>query len=226
MAVTTSASFCLIYYKVVDVFGFLISRAEGIDLIYTELTGMISAYCKVSVMCGVMLALPIIIYEIVMFIRPALLPREKRYLYSLLPGVMLSFAAGVAFGFYVLLPPAMKFLITFGADVALPMITVGNYVSIVTRLLFAIGLCFELPLLCYFLTKIGVVTPDKLAKYRKIAIVVAFILGAIITPTFDPINQSMVALPLIVLYEVGIILSKVAMSSKKATYPEEVGSEV
>ena len=94
------------------------------------------------------------------------------------------------------------------------MIKVGNYVSILTRLVFWIGMCFEIPLVMFFLTKIGVVRAEWLAKYRRFAYVLAFILGAIITPTFDPVNQSLVAVPIVFLYELGILLSKLARRKK------------
>ena len=94
------------------------------------------------------------------------------------------------------------------------MIKIGNYVSILTRLIFWIGVCFEIPLVMFFLTKIGVVKPEWLAKYRRWAYVAAFILGAIITPTFDPVNQSLVAVPIIFLYELGILLSKLAQRKR------------
>lgn len=206
LGVTTVASFFFAKY----VFYVLEAVAEGIDLIYIEMTEMISTYFHVCFTCGLALALPFIIYQLVMFLRPALGPTERKYLTFLLPGVVFSFAAGVAFGYFVLVPPAAKFLITFGSDIATPQIRVGNYVSLMVKLLFAIGLCFETPLLIFLLSKLHIVTPEKLSKYRKFAVLGAFILAAIITPTFDPINQTIVAVPLIILYEIGILLAKLA----------------
>ena len=206
LGVTTVASFFFAKY----IFYILEAVAEGIDLIYIEMTEMISTYFHVSFACGLALALPFLIYQLVMFLRPALSATERKYLTFLLPGVVLSFAAGVVFGYFVLVPPAAKFLITFGSDIATPQIRVGNYVSLMVRLLFAIGLCFETPLLIFFLAKLHIVTPEKLSKYRKFAVLGAFILAAIITPTFDPINQTIVSVPLIVLYEIGILLAKLA----------------
>lgn len=221
VVITTVASFCFTNY----IFKLLASRAEGIQLIYIELTEMLGTYCMVAITSGIVLALPYLLYQLVMFIRPALTAKERKYLYILLPSVFLSFAAGVAFGYFVLIPPAAKFLITFGNDIAMPQIRIGNFVSVMVKLLFAIGLVFETPLLILFLSKVGVVTPESLSKYRKWAIIGAFVIGAVITPTFDPINQSIVAIPLIVLYEVGILLAritrrrkKVASSAKEATH--------
>jgi sec-independent protein translocase protein TatC len=172
---------------------------------------MVGLYMKLCLYSGLVLAMPFLIYQLVMFVRPALTSQEKRYLYMLMPGVLLFFFGGAVFTYFVFLPPALRFLLDFplleGPE---PYISIGNYISVITKLLLVMGLVFELPLVIYFLTKIGVVTPQWLSKYRKFAIVGAFIIAAIVTPTFDPINQSIVAIPIILLYEIGILLSKVA----------------
>ena len=168
-------------------------------------------------MTGVVVALPILLAQVVLFVAPGLTPREKRYLYGFLPGVLLSFAAGAAFGYYVLIPPAINFLVNFGGDIAEPTIRVGNYVNLVVMLLFWMGVVFETPVIMFLLAKLRVVSSSGFAKWRRHWIVVAFVLGALITPTFDPINQTLVAGPLIVLYEAGIWLSKLAGKKKEAT---------
>ena len=213
IAVLVTTAISAVFAK--HIFRILESRAENINLIYIEMTEMLGTYFRVAFISGIVLAFPFLVYQLVMFIRPGLTTTERRYLYVLLPSVMLAFAAGVAFGYFVLFPPMARFLISFGSDIAAPQIRVGNYVSLIVRLLFALGLCFQTPLLAFFLAKIGIVTPQMLAKYRKFAVVGAFILGAIITPTFDPINQSIVAFPLIFLYELGILLAKLARRKKK-----------
>lgn len=201
----------LIANKIFDV---LMYPVPGLQLVYTEITEMLGTYIKVTLYAAVVLTLPFIIYQMVMFIRPALTKRERNYLYVLLPSVLLSFVAGATFAYFILLPPALNFLLTFGGEIAEPMIKVGNYIAVLTKLIFWIGMCFEIPLLLYFLTKIGIVEPEWLAKYRRFAYVLAFILGAIITPTFDPVNQTLVAVPIVVLYEIGILLSKLARRKK------------
>ena len=124
------------------------------------------------------------------------------------------FLGGVVFGYFVLIPPATTFLLTFGSDIATPQIKIGNYISIITRLLLAIGLVFEMPVVITFLARIGIVKANWLARKWKMAVIVAFVLAAIITPTFDPINQSLVAIPLIVLYMMSIWLAKLAQRKK------------
>jgi sec-independent protein translocase protein TatC len=198
-----------------QIFNILILPAEGIELIYIEMTEMIGTYMRVSLASGIILAMPYLIYQAIMFISPALTRKEKKYVYLILPWVTLMFVGGVAFGYFILVPPATKFLITFGSDIATPQIKIGNYISIITRLLVAIGIVFELPVLTTFLARIGVITPKWLANKRKLAIIFAFILAAIITPTFDPINQSLVAIPLVILYEMSIWLAKLVHRGKK-----------
>lgn len=217
VALTTVLSFLFAGY----LFEILIRPAGGVTLIYTEVTEMLGTYMKVALLSGLILALPVIIYELVMFVAPGLTRQEKRYLYILLPGVTLSFVAGAAFAYFVLVPPALKFLLTFGGDIATPQIKIGNYISTVSSLLFWIGIIFEIPLVIYFLARIGVVNPRLLSRFRPYAIVGAFLLGAVITPTFDPINQTLVAAPLILLYEVGILLARVARRTPRPAPPQE-----
>jgi sec-independent protein translocase protein TatC len=211
VAITSLISF--IFAK--QIFDILILPAGEIDLIYIEMTEMIGTYMRVSLASGIILAMPYLIYQVVMYVSPALTRKEKKYVYLILPWVTLMFVGGVAFSYFILIPPATKFLITFGSDIATPQIKIGNYISIVTRLLVAIGLVFELPVLTTFLARIGVITPKWLASKRKLAIILAFILAAIITPTFDPINQSLVAIPLVILYEMSIWLAKLVHRGKK-----------
>jgi sec-independent protein translocase protein TatC len=172
------------------------------------MTEMIGTYMKVSLAAGIILAMPYLVYQLLMFVSPALTRREKKRVYLLLPWITLMFIAGVAFGYFILIPPATSFLMTFGSNIADPMIKIGNYISIVTRLLVASGAVFETPVIILFLARLGIVKAKMLSSKRRHAIVAAFILAAIITPTFDPINQSLVALPLIVLYEISIWLAK------------------
>ncbi|GAI22098.1 unnamed protein product, partial [marine sediment metagenome] len=182
--------------------------AEGINLIYVEMTEMIGTIMRVCLAGGIVLAMPYLVYQGIMFASPALTRKEKRYVYLILPWIALMFIGGVVFAYFILLPPATRFLITFGSDIAIPQIKIGNYISIVTRLLLAIGLVFEMPVITTFLSRLGVIKPKWLSDKRKVAIIFAFILAAIITPTFDPINQSLVAVPLIVLYEMSIWLAR------------------
>ena len=209
---TTAVSFFIAGH----VFDFFKSRAPGIDLVYIGVIEMLSTYFKVSLYLGIALALPLIMYQMIMFVLPALTPKEKKYVYLFLFGSSLFFFCGVAFCYFVLLPPALKFLLGFGGDIAKPMISVSSYVAVLTRLLFWTGIIFEIPLIMYFFSRFGIVSPAFFSNKRKWAIVSAFILAALITPTIDPINQTLVAVPIILLYEIGIWLSKLARGQREA----------
>ena len=205
----------------------LMEPAQGFDAlpngkpIYIDLTEFIGTAMKASLLVGLFASLPFVLYHIVMFVAPGLTPRERRYLYALMPASLLAFAAGAAFGYFILIPPMVDFLLNFGGDIASAQIRISSYISLMLTLLFWMGIVFETPIVLFFLSKIGIVTPEFLGRQRRYAVVAAFILGAAITPTFDPINQSLVAVPIIVLYEVGIWLSKLGrLGRKRKTVPE------
>ena len=216
VAIATLISF--IFAK--QIFYILIMPTGGIDLIFIEMTEMIGTYMKVCLAGGAVLAMPYFVFHAIMFVSPALTPKEKKYVYLVLPWIGLMFAGGVVFCYFILLPPAMKFLVTFGSDIATPQIKIGNYISVVTRLLLAIGLVFEMPVITTFLARLGIITPKWLAGKRKVSIIFAFILAAIITPTFDPVNQCLVAVPLIILYELSIWLAKLVYRKREEFVPE------
>jgi sec-independent protein translocase protein TatC len=154
--------------------------------------------------------MPVVLYQMIMFAAPGLTPREKRYVLVSVPGIILSFAAGVVFAWFILIPPALNFLLTFGGDVAEANIRIGRYINLILALTLWVGLSFQTPLVMTLLSRLGVVKPSSFAKRRKMAIVGAFIAAAVFTPTFDPVNQTLLASPIIVLYEIGIWLSKLA----------------
>lgn len=204
-----------------QIIGILVEPAKDLDLgtggelIYTEVTELLTTAIKVSFVSGLILASPILVYQGVMFVAPGLTGREKRYLYGFMPAVILAFGGGVAFAYYILTPPALHFLLTFGGDVATPLIRISNIINLMIRLLFWMGLAFETPLVMFLLASLGIVSARGLARFRRYWVVVAFILAAIITPTVDPVNQALVAGPLLVLYEVGILLARIAGRSRR-----------
>lgn len=214
IAVAVASIVCFIFRD--DIINILKLPAGGVhlQLQFIEMTEMMGIYMRVSFFGGIALAMPYLVYHGIMFVSPALTRQEKKYVYLILPWIALMFLAGVVFGYFILLPPATRFLLTFGSDIAVPQIRVGNYISIVTRLLLTIGFVFEMPVVTTFLARIGVVKSKWLSDRRKTAFISAFILAAIITPTFDPINQSLVAAPLIVLYELSIWLAKLVQRKK------------
>ena len=206
IAVAVASIIAFIFYE--WIFYILKLPTEGLNLIYIEMTEMLGTIMKVCLIAGIILAMPYLVYHGIMFVSPALTPKEKKYVYFILPWIALMFTGGVVFSYFVLIPPATRFLVSFGSGIASPEIRVGNYISVVARLLLAIGIVFEMPVITTFLARLGVLKPKWLSDHRKTAIIFAFILAAIITPTFDPINQSLVAIPLIILYEMSIWLAR------------------
>jgi sec-independent protein translocase protein TatC len=173
-------------------------------------TESLGNYMKVALLCGVIVAMPVIVYQVGRFLAPGLTKKEKRYLYLLVPGASLCFVTGVAFAYFIMLPAAIPFLQGFMADIIKQDWAIGEYLSFVTSLLFWLGVSFELPLFVYFLAKLGLIDAQTLSRNRKYAIVVIAVLAAVITPTVDPLNMMLVMGPLIVLYELGVLLAKLA----------------
>jgi sec-independent protein translocase protein TatC len=183
-------------------------------IIATEMLESFSVYFKVAMTAGFIIAMPWIIFQMFAFLTPALTSKEKRFLFMFFPFVVIMFAIGVAFAYFIALPPAIQFLFNFQVGNVTVMPRISNYVDIVLRMLVIIGLVFELPIIMMALSAVGLVTSKWLASKRKIWFVLAFIISAFITPTFDPINQTIVAAPLIVLYELSIWLTKIVKKRK------------
>jgi sec-independent protein translocase protein TatC len=183
-------------------------KVQDLSIIYTEPLEYWATYFRVALVAGVALAMPVIVYEILAFVGPGLTRQERRWVYPIVLGASVSFVAGAAFAYYVELPPALRFLLGFSGDVAEPFIRVGSYVNFVTRLMMVTGLVFEMPLLVMGLAKLGVVTSRRLLGWWRYALVLAFVVAAVVTPSIDPVTQSLVAAPIIVLYFAGIALAK------------------
>lgn len=188
----------------------LLTEPAGIRLAALRPAETFVTYMKVALITGVALAMPVIVAQGLLFVLPGLHPHERRYVYLAVPAVTLAFALGLAFGFFVVIPFAVRFLMGFGGDLIQPVWSVEAYLSFVTSFLLWVGLTFETPIVLFFLAKIGVVNARQLAGYRRYAIVAAFVLGAMITPTPDPFNQAIVAVPIYLLYELGVLLARFA----------------
>lgn len=169
------------------------------------------SYMRVALVVGIALAMPVIIYQIIAFFAPGLLPHEKRMVFVALPFVTELFLAGLAFGWFFTVPAAMEFLLTFGANPEEGIIvqpSLANFLSTVSMLLLWNGIIFELPAVIYLLARLGIVNTQMLARTRRYAVVVIVIAAALITPTGDPYNLLLLAIPMYLLYELGIILSR------------------
>ena len=170
-------------------------------------TETIVIYFKVALIGGLILAMPVIVYQLISFIVPGLYPHERRYLRVIVPASSLLFAAGVAFAYYVMLPAAIPFLLNFMGDIIRQQWTIERYMSLVTGLMFWVGVIFETPLVVAFLAYLGVVSPGMLWKNFRYAMVVIAIIAAVATPTPDPINMALLMLPLVLLYLLSILLA-------------------
>lgn len=176
-------------------------------LIFLEPFENFVVYFRVSLLGGLVLAMPIIVSQVLGFLSPGLRGRERTWLWGTAAGAGLLFLAGVLFAYYVALPPALDFLLNFGDDYAEPTIRIGSYMDFVTRLLFWTGVSFEMPIVIMYLARFGVVNTRQLIHWWRLAFVGAFIIAAIVTPSIDPVTQTLVAGPIIILYIIGIGLA-------------------
>lgn len=212
LAVAVVASF-FFSEKIVNYLAIPIGGLEKLQSI--EITENVGVYMKVSLLCGVILAFPVIVYELLMFILPGLKPEEKRFVVLSIPFVTIFFLGGVAFSYLVILPSALPFLTEFLGVTTNPRLS--NYIDFVVNLIFWAGVSFELPLFVYLLAKFGVVTPAILLKFWRQAIVLIAVVAAIITPTVDPVNMSLMMLPLIALYFLSILFAWFAGKGRRKT---------
>jgi sec-independent protein translocase protein TatC len=184
-------------------------RATGNNLVFLSLTEAFWVQMKVAVIVGLFLAAPVILWQIWAFVAPGLHTHEKKYATPFVLVGSALFIGGGAFSLKVVTPYAISFLLSYSRPGLQPMISIGSYVDFLLKFTVAFGLVFELPLAITLLARMGVVTPAMLAKNRKYAILGAFIAAAVLTPTPDAFNQTLMAGPLIILYEVGIICARI-----------------
>jgi len=193
-----------------NVIKLLAQKAPGGQLLAIGPGEAFFTFLEVSLILGAALAMPVIIYQLLAFVTPALYENERKYLMIAVPGVSLSFAVGVGFCYFLMLPFAVAFLGNFQTEIFDQRWTAERYLDFVTTFMFWVGITFELPIVMYFLSKLGVVSAQRMASFRKYAFVLAFVIGAVITPTPDPINQTIVSVPIYLLFELGVILARFA----------------
>jgi sec-independent protein translocase protein TatC len=202
-----------------------LTRDLKTELVFTTPTEAFWTYMKVAMIMGLFIAMPIILWNVWAFVAPGLHKHERKYAAPFVIIGSFLFLAGGAFALFVVVPFAISFLVTFGQDQGLrAMITVSSYIDFILKFTLAFGVVFEMPVVITLLSMLGVVTPQFLSKNRKYAILINFVIAAVLTPTPDIVNQSLMAGPLIILYEVGIICSRVVSRKKKARTP--AGEEV
>lgn len=190
---------------------------EGSSLVFISATEPFFTILKVSALAGLVVAFPVIIWQVWMFIAPGLYAHEKRFAIPFVLASSLCFGSGTYFGFALVFPTVFSFLVNYGTSVSgvEAMLSMGAYLTLATRLLIAFGLVFELPIVIFFLARMGIVDHIWLAKNRKYALLLAFVVGATLTPP-DLISQISIAIPFIVLYEVGIVAARLFGKKKAA----------
>jgi sec-independent protein translocase protein TatC len=185
------------------------ANVEGAGLDISSPTDPLTLYFKVALYIAIALTLPLSVYQLIAFLAPGLTSKEKRIVYSSLPFVTILFVAGVAYGYFVAAPRALDFLSGFMGDFFSWDPDGSEVLSFFLTLMMGLGLAFQLPVIMFILAKIGIVSPQKMRQWRRYAYLCLVILAAIITPSTDPINMAIVAIPLVILYEAGVIISSI-----------------
>ncbi|MGC9028924.1 MAG: twin-arginine translocase subunit TatC [Desulfomonilaceae bacterium] len=179
------------------------------SLVFTSLPDPFFVYLKVAFITGIFLALPYVLYQVWLFVRPGLLEKEKKLAVPFIVVSTLLFYLGAVFAYFIVFPAAFQFFLSYETAELKPMISIKDYVSLVMLLMLAFGVIFETPIVIVVLGLLGIVDSSLLKKGRRYFIVLAFIIAAILTPTPDVINQTLMAIPLIIFYELGIYLLRV-----------------
>jgi len=205
LAVTTLASF-VFAEQILALLARSIGGLENLQAI--EITENVSVFMRVSLLSGFILSFPLIAYELLAFIMPGLEPNERRWVYSFIPIATLLFLSGVAFAYFVMLPVAVPFLVSF---LGIPTeVRPASYINFVTNLMFWIGVVFQMPLIVFILAKLRIISAAQLLKQWRLAIVLSAAGAALITPTVDPVNMGLLMAPLIVLYFLSVLFARLA----------------
>lgn len=193
----------------VDKILLLPARTSNLKLQNLRPFGQLFIYFQVAIIIGLILSFPNVVYQLWKFIAPALKEREKKFITAIVLFTTLCFLLGVAFAYFVMLPMALSFAAQFGSTMIENNFSIDEYFSIILSVILGAGLVFELPMLSFFLSKLGILSPKIMRKYRRHSFVAILILSAILTPGTDPVSQVILAVPLVILYEISILVSKI-----------------
>ena len=203
---------CWIFINfLVDQVLLLPAKHSGVQLQNLKPFGQLMLFFEVAIAGGIILSLPNLFYQFWKFISPALKKSERRHITTIVAFSTLCFIAGIVFAYFVMLPLTLKFAAQFGSEEIKNVFAIDEYMSIIISIMLGSGFVFEMPMISFFLTKLGILTPDFMKKYRRHAIVVVFIASAFLTPGTDPVSQLILAVPLVLLYEISILISKLAV---------------
>lgn len=213
------AGFIIAFAFIERLFGFIMRPLQAVlpdggKLVYTEPAEAFLLYMKVAALVGLLLATPVVLYQVWMFVAPGLYANEKKFAIPFVLFATVFFIAGAAFSHYMVFPWAWQFFAGFTTDYMQFMPRIQPVFSLYVKLMLAMGLVFQLPTLVFFLARVGLVTPRFLVKHVKYAILIIFIIAAVITPTADPVTQALVAGPMMVLYALSIVIAWVFQKRK------------
>ena len=183
------------------------------QLYYLRPAEAFMVYLKIALLAGLILASPMVLYQLYSFVRPALTLREKHYALCTIPIIIVLFLGGMLFSYYLVFPRAVEFFLGFGAERVSPLISIESYLDFMLMMVVPFGFVFNIPVVLLLLVYVKLVSAQTLNKYQKHVILAAFILAALITPTPDIFTQSLLALPMVVLYEVSLVLCKLLLAS-------------
>jgi sec-independent protein translocase protein TatC len=196
--------------QLVDVILLKPARDSGADLQNLKPFGQLFLYVQIAIIAGVILSIPNIFYQLWSFISPALRGHEKKYILAIVIFSSVCFLLGITFAYFIMLPMALKFAEQFGSEAIKNQFAINEYMSIIISVMLAAGVVFELPMVSFFLSRLGILTPEFMKKFRRHSIVIILFLAAILTPGADPVSQLILAVPLVLLYEISIFISKLS----------------
>ncbi len=182
---------------------------KAVSLVFLSPAEGFWMHMKITMVASFVVTLPVIFFQIWRFISPGLVEKEKKYIVPFIITSTFLFLVGAAFCFFIILPFALTFLLGYKTENMTPMLSVGSYMDFCLKFILAFGAIFELPVVILFLVRFGFITPATLAKNRRYAVLFAFIAAAMLTPTPDAFNQLLMSVPIIILYEIGILLSRI-----------------
>jgi len=205
-AITAATLLAFVFHR--PLVTWLLKPTGSLQLIFTAPAEYFMVTLRVAFFAGLYLSLPVLLYQVIAFIAPGLTAAERRWTLPMLAAAFLLFTSGALFSYFFLLPVGLKFLVGFAPEGIAPMLSIGSYLSFAASLVFASGLSFELPLVLFFLSLMGIVSSAKLMNFRRYFLIVALVVAAVVTPSPDIFTQGMLALALMALYELSIVLIK------------------
>ncbi len=211
IGVVAGAVICWIFIDYL-VYAVLIIPAEkaNIDLQNIKPFGQLMLFVEIAIIGGIILSIPNLFFQLWKFISPALRKKERKHILSIVIYSSFCFISGIVFAYFVMLPFTLAFAAEFGSDEIKNVFAINEYFSIIFSIMLGAGLIFELPMVSFFLSKLGILTPAFMRKYRRHSIVIILILAAVLSPGPDPMTQIVLAVPLVLLYEISIFISKIS----------------